>query len=71
MLWSPVVKESQMQHLTEMQENIRRKYSIDIECIVNERFQKCLEELRGYAKCESKALRQYPLMRLMQIEESL
>lgn len=71
MLWSPIVKESQMQHLTEMQKNIRKKYSIHIECIVNERFQVCLEELRGYAKCESKALRQYSLMRLMQIEESL
>ena len=63
MLWSPIVKKSkgkpeynQMQHLTEIQENIKRKYNIDIECIVNERFQECLEELRGYAKKETKAL---------------
>ena len=77
MLWSPIVKDSkgkpennQMRHLTEIQENIKNKYNIDIECIVNENFQKCLEELRNYAKSETKAL-QCPLMRLMQIEEYL
>ncbi len=77
MLWSPIVKDSkgkseynQMRHLTEIQENIKRKYDIDIECIINEKFQECLEELRNYAKSETKAL-QCPLMRLMQVEEYL
>ena len=70
MLWSPIVKESKMQHLTEMQENIRRKYSIDIECIVNEKFQECLEELRNFARQQTTVFH-CPLMRLMQIEESL
>ena len=77
MLWSPIIKDSkgkseynQMKHLTEIQDNIKRKYSIDIECIVNEKFQECLAELRNYAKSETKAL-QCPLMRLMQIEAYL
>ena len=77
MFWSPIVKVSkgkpennQLRHLTEIQENIKRKYSIDIECIVNEKFQECLEELRNFARHESKVL-QCPLMRLMQIEEQL
>ena len=77
MLWSPIVKDSkgkpehnQIRHLTEIQENIQRKYSVDIECIVNEKFQQCLEELRNFARDETKAL-QCPLMRLMQIEEYL
>lgn len=75
MLWSPIVKDSkgkfeynQMRHLTKIQENIKKKYDIDIERIVNEKFQECLEELRNYAKSETKAL-QCPLMRLMQVEE--
>ncbi|MDE0638504.1 MAG: hypothetical protein OXI43_21895 [Candidatus Poribacteria bacterium] len=77
MLWSPIVKDSkgkpknnEMRHLTEIQKNIKRKYGIIIECIVNEKFQECLDELRNYAKHETKAL-QCPLMRLMQIEEYL
>ncbi|MCG9127235.1 hypothetical protein JT359_06480 [Candidatus Poribacteria bacterium] len=77
MLWSPIVKDSkgktennQMIHLSEIQDNIKRKYSIDIECIVNEKFQECLDQLKNYAKSQTKAL-QCPLMRLMQIEEYL
>ena len=77
MLWSPIVKDSkgkpennQMRHLAEIRENIKRKYSIDIEYIANEKFQECLEELRNFARHESKVL-QCPLMRLMQIEEYL
>ena len=77
MLWSPIVKDSkgkpeynQRRHLVEIQENIKRKYGIVIECIVNEKFHECLDELRNYAKHETKAL-QCPLMRLMQIEEYL
>ena len=77
MLWSPIVKDSkgkpeynQMRHLAEIQENINMKYGIVIECIVNEKFQECLEELRNFARYETKEL-QCPLMRLMQIEEYL
>ena len=77
MLWSPIVKTSkgklennQIQNLKEIQANIKELYDVEIECIVNERFQECLWELRNYAKKQTKAL-QCPLMRLMQIEEYL
>ena len=77
MLWSPIVKNTkgkpeynQVQHLAEIEANIKRQYDIDIECIVNEKFYACLEELRLYAVTQTAAL-QCPLMRLMQIEELL
>ena len=77
MLWSPIVKDTrgkpennQMLHLKEIKTNIKERYGIDIECIVNEKFQECLVELRTYARAQTKEL-QCPLMRLMQIEEYL
>ena len=77
MLWSPIVKDTkgkpennQIRHLEEIKANIKERYEIDIECIVNQKFQECLSELRDYAKKETKAL-QCPVLRLMQIEESL
>ena len=77
MLWSPIVKDTkgkpeynQMQHLVEIGVNIKRQYGVDIECIVNEKFYACLEELRLYAAAQTAAL-QCPLMRLMQIEALL
>ena len=77
MLWSPIVKDTKgkpennrMFHLEQIKENIKERYEIDIECIVNQKFQECLSELRDYAKKETKAL-QCLLLRLMQIEESL
>ena len=78
MLWSPIVKKtirgkpenSQVQHLEEIRANIKAQYGVDIECIVNEKFQKCLVELRDFAKKQTYAL-QCPLMRFMQIEEYL
>ncbi len=77
MLWSPIVKKTkgklennQIHHLKEIKANIKAQYGVEIECIVNERFDECLRELRDYAKKQTKAL-QCPLMRLMQIEEYL
>jgi transcriptional regulator with XRE-family HTH domain len=77
MLWSPIVKDTQgnpennqTRHLEEIKANIQKQYSIEIEFIVNERFQKCLVELRNYARAETKNI-QCPLVRLMQIEEYL
>ena len=77
MLWSPIVKDTkgnpeynQVQHLAEIEANIKRQWDIDIECIVNEKFYACLEELRLYAATQTAAL-QCPLTRLMQIEELL
>lgn len=77
MLWSPIVKDTkgkqennQILHLEEIKANIKEQYEIDIECIVNRKFQECLVELRNYAMTQTKEL-QCPLMRLMQIEEYL
>ena len=77
MLWTPIVKDTkgkpennQLRHIEEIKANIKEQYEIDIECIVNQKFQECLWELRDYAKKETKAL-QCPVLRLMQIEESL
>ena len=75
MLWSPIVKDTKgkpennrIMHLKKIKENIVDRYNIEIEFVVNEKFQKCLWELRDYAKNETKAL-QCPLLRLMQVEE--
>ena len=77
MLWSPIVKKSketskhnQIKDLEEIQQNIFSKYEINIEFIVNERFLDCLNELREFAKRETKALKS-PVLRLMQVEEYL
>ncbi len=77
MLWSPIVKDTrgnpeynQVRHLAKIEANIKRRYDIDIECIVNKKFYACLEELRFYAATQTAVL-QCPLMRLMQIEEQL
>ena len=57
MFWSPIVKHTsrrpennQMRHLEEIRANIKERYCVEIEFIVNERFQECLMELRNHAK---------------------
>lgn len=77
MLWSPVVKDSrgqaqynQLGHLAAIKANIKAKYGVELECIVNEAFLSCLKELRAFAKSQTSEL-QCPLLRLLQIEELL
>ena len=77
MLWSPIVKNSketskhnQIKDLKEIQQNIFSNYGIDLEFVVNERFLDCLNELRQFAKRETKELKS-PVLRLMQVEEYL
>lgn len=77
MFWSPIVKHTsrkpennQMRHLEKIRANIKERYCVEIEFIVNERFQECLMELRNHAKTVTREL-PCPLMRLMQIEEYL
>ena len=77
MLWSPIVKKnkrtpknSQLRHLKAIQSNIKKKYDVEIECIVNDRFQECLWELWNFAKTQTKEFR-CPVMRYIQIEEYL
>ena len=77
MLWSPIIKNSkdtskhnQVRDLERIQKNIKEKYGVSIEFIANEKFLRCLDELREYARCETKELKS-PVLRLMQIEEYL
>jgi hypothetical protein len=77
MLWSPIVKKSrdgaklnQMNDVEAITANIQAKYGVTLECIINEKFDECLSELREYARNVTKELKS-PVLRLMQIEESL
>ena len=77
MLWSPIVKtpkrksaNNQMQHVETVKANILDMYGVELDCIINERYQACLLELRDHAAGESKAI-PCPMMRFMQIEEQL
>jgi hypothetical protein len=77
MLWSPIVKNSQgspvynqLGHLTEISAQLKAKYKVDLECVVNEKFLACLQELRAFARDQTEEL-QCPLLRLIQIEEYL
>lgn len=77
MLWTPIVKtagekakDNQMNHIEQIRENINTKYAVDIDFIINEKFSECLQEMRVYAKKETKEIKSVPL-RFMQIEAYL
>ena len=77
MLWSPIIKDSkktskhnQARDLKDIQQKIFSKYGINLEFVVNEKFLDCLNELRDFAKRETKELKS-PVLRLMQVEEYL
>ncbi|WP_238388532.1 hypothetical protein [Roseimaritima ulvae] len=77
MLWSPVVKNArpgslynQSEHLKEIASNIRGTHGVEIEFVVNQKFQDCMTEMRHFAASQSAELK-CPIMRLMQIEEQL
>lgn len=77
MLWSPIVKNSrgqaaynQLSHLAEIKANIKTKYDVDLDCVVNERFATCLQQMRAFAGSQTAEL-QCPVMRLLQIEQYL
>ena len=77
MLWSPIVrvsgekaKFSQTVDIEGITANIQAKYSVELECIINEKFANCLAELREYARNETKELKS-PVLRFMQVEEYL
>ena len=77
MLWSPIVKSSragakhnQMRDIEDIKSNLIAKYNVTLECIINEKFEQCLGELREYASKETKDLKS-PALRFLQIEESL
>jgi hypothetical protein len=77
MLWSPIVKlagekakENQMKDIDQIQENIWKKYDVEIDFIINEKFDACLRKMKDYATRETKDLRSV-VLRYMQIEAYL
>lgn len=75
MLWSPVVRRSagkpeydQFGHLKRMTDRIREKTQVNVELVINAEYLAALDELRAFARKESKELKS-PLMRFLQIEE--
>ena len=77
MLWSPIVKNpqkrakhNQTRDLHEIQAYINEKHNLEIELVVNDKFEEYLQQLRNYALNETKELKS-PVLRLMQIEEKL
>jgi hypothetical protein len=77
MLWSPIVrtagtgaKENQIAFVAQIQDNIRNKFNVEIEAVINHQFQRRLSELRAYAARRSVELKS-PVLRYMQIEEYL
>lgn len=77
MLWSPVVKPSlrskapsQLDDVIEVQRQIREKFGVELETIINQRFCDCIAEMREYARNESKEIKN-PILRTWQIEEYL
>lgn len=77
MLWTPIVKNpkqntkyNQLEDCFQIQRNLKNNYNVDLELIINEKFQKCMNEMREYASKETKEIKS-PVLRLMQVEEYL
>ncbi len=76
MLWSPIVKKQtnerydQMAHIHKIHDILQQQFDVDLQLVINNQFQKCIDELRSFAQKQSAALTS-PIMRLMQIEEHL
>ena len=77
MLWSPIVKDNkgnpqynQLGHLAEVKQRIFETTQVELDCVVNGRFQAAMGEMREYAGRQTAEL-QCPLMRLLQIEQLL
>ncbi len=77
MLWTPIIKipqkstkKNQARDIADIKANIKEKYNVEVDCIINEKFLECLKKLRNYASKETKELKS-PVLRLMQVEEYL
>ena len=77
MLWSPIVKNqsqkakhNQLNDVLAVQQELRNKRSVELQLIINEQFQTCLDRLRQYAAGTKKELKS-PVLRYLQIEECL
>ena len=77
MLWTPIVKyagkeakHNQIKDVEQIQKYIQDRYDIEIELIINEKFAACLQELREFARKETKELKS-AVLRYMQVEAYL
>jgi hypothetical protein len=77
MLWSPVIKsrragskDNQMRDVIKIANVLKSECQIEIELIVNRKFQEALEGLRAVARGTTYVMAS-PVMRYLQIEESL
>jgi hypothetical protein len=77
MLWSPIIKNqktgakyNQTDDIAKIRAVIHERFQVDIEVISNQDYMNCLNELRLYARTETKELKS-PVLRLFQIEEKL
>ncbi|HMY68038.1 MAG TPA: hypothetical protein PL163_15415 [Leptospiraceae bacterium] len=75
MFWSPIVKNqgeqakyNQLNDILEVKKKIKDKYNLEIVAVINEKFINCLDELRNFAKTETKDIKS-SIIRLYQIEE--
>ena len=74
MLWSPIVKDSkgkieynQKAHLKSAVDEIKNKYAVNINLMINEKFSEAIAALRTHAAETSEELKS-PVLRLLQIE---
>lgn len=70
MLWSPVVKTGQLAHLEMVGEEVKATYGVEVEMVVNHRFDASLRDLRAIARNATKE-QTSSVMRYLQIEEHL
>ena len=77
MLWSPIVKNpktstkfNQTDDIDKIEDELFKRFHVRIEIISNDRYRQCLNELRVYARSQTKELKS-PVLRLFQIEEKL
>lgn len=77
MIWSPVVrvagsdaKHNPIADLDKVSDVLEEELGYKIEAVVNEDYQRCLDELCAYASKETKELKS-PIMRTLQIQEHL
>lgn len=77
MLWSPIVKNArptsknnQLNDVSQVKKILEEEFGYSLELIINEEYRKCLDQIRDFARSETKELKS-PVLRLMQIEEKL
>jgi hypothetical protein len=75
MLWSPVVRRSrqgvqydQFEHLRQIEDEVRARTGVSLMLVINEAYARAIDELRTFARKETKELKS-PIMRFLQIEE--